>query len=53
MGLTDLSLIGKGSTLMSEPTKGINENEVEVRERIRCEFLKICVNHITKSVPKC
>ena len=53
MGLTDLSLIGKGSTPMSEPTKGINENEVEVRERIRCEFLKICVNHTAKSVPKC
>ena len=53
MGLTDLSLIRKGSTLMSEPTKGINENEVEVRERIRCEFLKICVNYTTNSVPKC
>ena len=38
---------------MSEPTKGINENEVEVRERIRCEFLKICVNPIANSVPKC
>ena len=53
MGLTDLSLIGKGSTLMSEPTKVINESGVEVRKRIRREFLKICMNPIANSVPKC
>lgn len=53
MGLTDLSLIGKGSTLMSEPTKVINESGVEVRKRIRREFLKIYVNPTANSVPKC